>query len=113
MLDWLKRLGSRAHPQREAHAETAKPQGRVMSGQYLLLYKYLENRYANTVVLTFAQIEDLLGFALPRQARLNEEWWTDAEINAAGPSYSDSWILASRTATPNLVAQIVVFERAS
>ena len=49
-----------------------------MTGKYLLLYKYLENRYANTVVLTFAQIEDLLGFPLPDQARCQREWWTDA-----------------------------------
>jgi len=83
-----------------------------MSGTYLLLYKYLENRYADTVVLTFAEIEDLLGFALPDQARLHQEWWTHAEVNG-GPSYSDSWILASRTAVPNLIARTVVFERAS
>jgi hypothetical protein len=113
MLDWMKRRGSTAYPQREAEAETAKPQGRVMSGKYLLLYEYLENRYANTVVLTFAEIEDLLGFTLPDQARLHQEWWTDRATNVAGPNYSDSWILASRTATPNLLAQTVVFERAS
>ena len=114
MLDWMKRRGWTAYyPQREAHAETAKPQGRVMSGKYLLLYKYLENRYAETVVLTFAEIEDLLGFTLPDQARLHQEWWTDADINVARPTYSDSWILASRTATPNLIAQTVVFERES
>ena len=35
-----------------------------MPGKYKSLYQYLENRYANTVVLTFAQIEDLLGFTL-------------------------------------------------
>jgi len=84
-----------------------------MSGKYLLLYKYLENRYADTVVLTFAQIEDLLGFTLPDQARLHREWWTDAATRATGSNYSDSWILASRTAVPNLVARTVVFERAS
>jgi hypothetical protein len=82
-----------------------------MSGQYLLLYKYLENRYANTVVLTFSEIEDLLGFALPDQARLHQEWWTNAQTNVAGPNYSDSWVLASRTAAPNLLAKTVVFER--
>jgi len=83
-----------------------------MSGTYLLLYKYLENRYADTVVLTFAEIEDLLGFALPDQARLHQEWWTRAEVNG-GPNHSDSWILASRTAVPNMMARTVVFERAS
>jgi hypothetical protein len=84
-----------------------------MSGKYLLLYQYLENRYANTVVLTFAEIEDLLGFRLPDLARLHKEWWTNADPNTDQPGYSDSWILASRTARPNLLAQTVVFERAS
>ena len=112
MLDWLKKRGSTPVRPREAVAETPKPQGRAMSGKYLLLYNYLENRYANTVVLTFAQIEDLLGFGLPEQARLHQEWWTDAGKNPAGPNYSDSWIMARRTATPNLIAQTVVFERA-
>ena len=82
-----------------------------MSGKYLSLYKYLENRYANRVVLTFADIEDLLGFALPDQARLQQEWWTNTAASVSGSDYSDSWILASRTATPNLLAQTVAFER--
>ena len=110
LLDWMKKRGS-AHS--EPARETAKPHGRAMAGQYLLLYRYLENRYATTVVLTFAEIEDLLGFALPDQARLHQEWWTAAETNVHGPNYSDSWILASRTAVPNLVARTVVFERAA
>jgi hypothetical protein len=113
MLDWLKKGAWTAHRQDAAAAKPAKPRGRVMTGQYLLLYKYLENRYANTVVLTFAEIEDLLGFALPDQARQHQEWWTGAEINVAGRGYSDSWILASRTATPNMLAQTVAFERAA
>jgi hypothetical protein len=113
MLEWLKRRGSTVHRESDAKAETPKPHGRVMSGKYVLLYKYLENRYANMVVLTFGEIEDLLGFALPDQARLHREWWTDTETNVAGPNHSDSWILASRTAVPNLLAHTVAFERAS
>jgi hypothetical protein len=112
MFEWMKRRRPNPSPHREARAEPPKPPGRVMSGKYLLLYKYLENRYADTVVLTFAEIEDLLGFPLPGQARLQQEWWTDAEPGVTGPKYSDSWILASRTAVPNLVARIVVFDRA-
>ena len=81
MLDWLKRRRSTDAARRDAQAETPKPHGRVMSGKYVLLYKYLENRYADTVVLTFAEIEDLLGFPLPEQARLQREWWTDREPN--------------------------------
>jgi hypothetical protein len=74
-------------------------------------HTYLENRYATNVVLTFKEIEDLLGFTLPDLARLRQEWWTNLTPDTARPSYSDSWILASRTARPNLLAQTVVFER--
>ena len=112
ILDWLKRRMGPAIQAREADIEPQRPPRRVMSGKYRLLYKYLDERYADTVVLTFAEIEDLLGFALPDQARHSEEWWTDEE----GPGeldYSDSWILARRTAAPNLRAGTVVFERRS
>ena len=90
-----------------------KPPMRAMTGKYLLLYEYLENRYANSVVLTFAQIEDLVGFPLPDQARCQREWWTGAGAAQAGASYADAWKLASRTASPNLLAKIVAFDRAS
>lgn len=79
----------------------------ITTGKYRFFYKYLDERYADTVVLTFRQIEDLLGFALPTPARTSADWWTDA----AEPQWSDSWRLAHRTAKPNLVAQHVVFER--
>ncbi len=110
MLDWMKQRVPPAADRREPDAEKPKPRRRAMAGEYLLLYKYLENRYANTVVLTFGEIDDLLGFTLPDEARVQREWWTNP---AAGPNYSDSWILANRTAVPNLPAGIVVFERAS
>jgi hypothetical protein len=75
------------------------------------LHKYLDDRYADTVVLTFAQIEDLLGFALPELARLQPSWWVNADLRAAPSAHQHSWTQASRTAKPNLLAQIVVFER--
>ena len=120
MLDWMKRVGLGLGPgpgpsgrqPRRVYAETPEPHGHVMSGKYVLLYKYLKNRYADTVVLTFAEIEDLLGFALPAGARVHNEWWTNPEPDAAASNYSDSWILASRTALPNLAAKTVAFEHA-
>jgi hypothetical protein len=113
MLDWFKRRGAMARPQREVSAEPAKPQGRTMSGKYSLLYRYLEDRYANTVVLTFNEIEDLLGFTLPEQARLQQEWWTSAVKSVPESNYSDSWLLAHRSAVPNMLAKTVAFERLS
>jgi hypothetical protein len=81
------------------------------SSKYAFLHKYLYERYADTVVLTFRQIEDLLGFALPPAARADSGWWTEAAGEAAEPNCSDAWTRAHRTAKPNLVAQHVVFER--
>lgn len=84
-----------------------------MTGPYEPLYTYLENRFAETVVLTFAEIGDLLGFPLPDAACRSEEWWTGADPAAAGPRHEDSWILAHRTARPNLSARHVAFARVS
>jgi hypothetical protein len=111
MLDWIKKRRSAAVNSSLTKADAPKRPGRPMTGQYLLLYNYLENRYADTVVLTFSEIEDLLGFPLPEQARQQREWWLDAQTGA-GANHADSWILASRTAIPDLKAKTVMFERA-
>jgi hypothetical protein len=81
---------------------------RVRDG-YVPLYTYLEHRYASTVVLTFEQIESLLGFALPAAARQEPGWWTSAAGNR--PSDFEAWTAAKRTAVPNLLARHVTFER--
>jgi hypothetical protein len=81
------------------------------SVKFPFLHKYLYERYADTVVLTFRQIEDLLGFALPAAARTDSAWWTAPAADGAGPDCSDAWKRARRTAKPNLTAQHVVFER--
>ena len=109
MLNWLRRRGPAPDPPRERDVEPPP----VVSRKYLVLYRYLHDRYADTVVLTFGQIESLLGFPLPDQARLNQQWWTNAAVTPAGSHCSDAWILARRVAAPNLLAQTVVFGRAS
>ena len=80
--------------------------------EFRTLYEYLHDRYADTVVLTFAEIEDLLGFALPDAARVELAWWANADPGAPSP-HSLSWMQANRTAIPRLPAQVVVFERTS
>lgn len=92
--------------------QPAKPPRFAASFEYLSLHKYLDERYANTVVLTFAEIEDLLGFALPDVARVQQEWWATAGAGSTPSAQSRSWTEASRTAKANLLAQTVVFERA-
>lgn len=83
-----------------------------MTGAYASLQKYLTARYASIVVLTFGEIEDLIGFALPSAARDELGWWAPAMPGASVSTQSQAWTLARRTATPNLRAQTVSFERA-
>jgi hypothetical protein len=111
MLAWLR---GRLQPARARAAAPERPAvvQRAFSGPYLLLYTYLDRRFADTVVLTFAEIEDVLGFALPPSARVDPTWWTDPSQNVVAPHHSDCWTLARRTALPNLAAAIVSFPRA-
>ncbi len=78
---------------------------------YRALHTYLNARYADTVVLTFSEIEDLLGFALPDVARGRVEWWTDDTADGAETPQSHAWAHCGRTARPNLFARTVAFER--
>ena len=84
--------------------------GRGTDGEYGLLGKYLRDRFADRVVLTFGEIEDLLGFSLPEQARVQLEWWSSPDP-VARSAQAQAWACASRTAVVNLNSQRVVFDR--
>jgi hypothetical protein len=83
----------------------------VVPAEYLPLHKYLDGRYADTVVLTMAEIEDLLGNPLPEAARGDAAWWAAVDGEITPSPQSRSWTRANRTATPNIKAAIVVFDR--
>jgi hypothetical protein len=83
----------------------------TVSAEYLPLHKYLDERFANTVVLTFSEIEDLVGVKLPDAARREPEWWANAAADGTPSVQARTWLQASRTAKANLMAHIVVFER--
>ena len=117
MTNWTTLLESVTKPWRRGGPFSAPPvalfpieqSSSRVPAEYLSLYTYLERRYASIVVLTFEQMEALLGFALPASACSERDWWT------GGPAftnlYSEAWIGAGRTAMPNLSARTVTFER--
>ena len=112
MWKWLRGWGS-ITPRGAVDDQAAIDQRtEVVSGKYGVLYRYLEHRYADVVVLTFAEIEDLLGFALPQLARSYQAWWTPG-ANVKWAPHADAWTLAGRTASPNLQSRIVIFTRTS
>lgn len=85
----------------------------ALTGDYRPLHKYLHDRYADTIVMTFGEIEDLIGFSLPDAARVEPAWWASEVVNGVASPQSLSWSKADRAATPRLLAQVVVFERTS
>jgi len=111
MLEWMKRR--RPARQQDVERNAAEAGGSLKSGRSAPLHKYLDDRYADAVVLTFAEIEDLAGFALPDLARLSNDWWTAPDPDASRSRFVDAWIQANRTARPNLGARTVTFTRAS
>ena len=113
MLEWMKKRRSAVPEEAAAPADVPARPSYSRAGKYRSLYEYLEKRYADTVVLTFRQLEDLMGFSLPDTARTDPEWWTTPDITTTEVRCSDAWTLARRTARPNLGAQTVAFERIS
>ena len=105
---WTRWPRSAAVPQHATRIFAIEQSTPHVPREYLALYTYLEHRYASVVVLTFEQIEALLGFALPTLARTERAWWTegvDSQRQCA------AWTGARRTAAPNLAAGIITFER--
>jgi hypothetical protein len=93
------------------HGDASDAPSRRFTGpaEYRVLYTYLRDRFADTVVLTFAQIEDLLGGPLPDAARVDSAWWATDHQHPS--TQARTWIQAQRTATPHLLAHTVAFER--
>jgi hypothetical protein len=104
---WRRRVKAESHSARTI-PRWERPAPNVPAA-YLSLYDYLEHRYATTVVLTFEQIETLLGCALPTSASTEPGWWTTPR--GGPPAHSAAWAGAGRTAVPNLLARNVTFER--
>ena len=77
--------------------------------EYAPLYTYLEGRPPSIVVLTFDQMEAVLGFALPASARTQRDWWAGAAVQCL--CHSSAWTETGRTATPDLPGRTVTFER--
>ena len=111
MFDWLTPRGSTKETVTLRVAPRIVDDAYPMAGEYELLHRYLRDRYADRVVLTFAEIEDLLGFPLPDLARVHLGWWDGGDFDSAPSTQSFAWTLAGRTATVNLPAHNVVFER--
>jgi hypothetical protein len=69
-----------------------------------------EERYADAGVLTFALIEDLLGFRLPEVPSPRHDWWAPADENSAPSAQASAWIQGTGLPPRILLARTVRFD---
>ena len=79
-----------------------------MASKYDRLYHHLNTRTAQSVVLSFNEIEKMLGSRLPSSARKYAEWWAN-ETAPTSHVQCRAWIRAGRKARVNLTAETVEF----
>lgn len=83
----------------------------VERGKCAPLYRYLRARSGRQWRVSFADVEAVLGFALPESARLRRSWWSNRR-SSRRYAHSLAWQLAGwRTAAVDLEHESLVFER--
>ena len=75
--------------------------------KYEPLLRFLQARSSSSIRLTFAEIDDILGFRLPRSARDHQAWWSNTR---QGHSHAAAWLDAGwRTGGLDLKGESVTF----
>ncbi len=83
-----------------------------MMAKYDPLRDYLRDRSANRIVLSFDQIEDIIGAALPPSARKYGEWWANEDPQRTMHVQAVAWQEAGwEMAGVDLLAEQVSFVR--
>ena len=94
----------------EGNAKVGKPIFPVECGnsKYQALSEYLYERWEKRIVLSYDEIEDVLGFELPTSAHtLPQSFWANTEYH----NYAKSWLLLGYKAKVNVKTKNVTFER--
>jgi len=79
--------------------------------KYESLSQFLASAQGATKRLSFAEIERILGFKLPKSAYKHEAWWSN---NATGHSHARAWLEAGwRTEGVDLAGRKVTFQRSA
>lgn len=73
--------------------------------KYEPLQKFLKSKQSNRLIMTFSEVEDVLGFKLPASAYKYMAWWDGASQH----TQAYSWSKAGFTAKPNLKEKKVEF----
>jgi hypothetical protein len=78
------------------------------NSKYKALSEFLYESWEKRIVLTYEQLEDILGFALPASAHtLPQSYWANTEYH----TYAKSWLALGYKAKVNVASKSVMFER--
>ena len=112
MLERIKVLENKVKALEEKieNAPAPQPQANVqldkVSAKYRGLAEYLLSSNETRVTLSYTQIEDILGFALPDTARkFKQSYWANTETH----SYASSWMAVGYKARVDTESDIVTF----
>jgi hypothetical protein len=79
--------------------------------KYESLPQFLASERSSVKRMSFAEIERILGFKLPKSAYQHEAWWSN---NATGHSHARVWLEAGwRTEAVDLAGRKVTFQRSA
>jgi hypothetical protein len=81
--------------------------------KYDPLYRHLASIDQASVTMTFAELAGILGSDLPRSAADYRAWWANETPADTRHVQALAWTLAGWTATPDLAAGSVAFDRKS
>lgn len=89
----------------------ADPSVTPVKGKYQPLFLHLSNFDADEWRASFSEIENVLGFELPRSARAHQPWWAN-QSNPGSHTHAQSWQRAGwRAGNVDLSNETVVFRR--
>lgn len=75
--------------------------------KYTILTEYLSKKTEKSITLSFDEIEEILGFSLPKSAYNHKAWWANSEN---GHSQTRSWLNAGwSTKSIELIAKKITF----
>lgn len=88
-----------------------KYQEMVLRSKYRRLYSYLSSLQVSEWRTSFSQIEAVIGFKLPRSARLHRPWWGN-QRSPSGHSHALAWSVAGwETAEVDMDGETLLFRR--
>ena len=112
MLERIKVLENKVHALEEKieHVTVAPPKAAVqldkVSAKYRGLAEYLLSSNETRITLSYSQIEEILGFALPDTARkFKQSYWANTETH----SYASSWMAVGYKTRVDIESDTVTF----